>query len=51
MCACTQAVGAGIGAVYVECGQPKGPKTMLAPTQTRILQINKKGTQPARMIR
>ena len=36
MCACTESVATGIGAVCVECSQPKQPITMLNHTHTNI---------------
>ena len=42
MCACTEAVRTGIGAVCAECGRPKWPITMLNHTnkQTSLVQKN-----------
>ena len=42
MCACTEPVGTGIGAVCVEYGRPKWPITMLNHTN---IQINIPGTE------
>ena len=36
MCACTEPVRTGIGAVYVEYGRPKWPITMLNHTQSHV---------------
>ena len=36
MCACTEPVGTGIGAVYVENGRPKWPITMLNHTYRKM---------------
>ena len=42
ICACTEPIGAGIGAVCVERGRPKWPMTMLTDTKKHTEKIEKR---------